>query len=210
MNHYELLCILSGKMTETEIGECEKNIETALKNVVSTLHYIHRLDRKKLAFPIDNHAYGYYVFAMFDAEPQTISRIDRELTLMNDILRHALTQKKSVSAPPIAEQKQSSFDALPSITDMPLGNLPLETIVAAEQQPAPVVEETVAEPIAAVEHSVQPLEKAPVEIKEESADEQQPAHDAAESVQQPKKKQEKLSYEELDKRLDEIINNDIF
>lgn len=214
MNHYELLCILSGKMTEAEMGECEKSIETMLKNAVSTLHYTHRLDRKKLAFPIDHHAYGYYLLAMFDAEPEAVSRIERELALMNDVLRHAVTQKKSVVPPPVAERKQSSFDALPSITEMP-ADMPLQQPVQAPQEDAVTkkIETVISEPVAAVTQAVQepsdilPLKKTEMpNVAQASAPSQTPE----ETVQQPKKKQEKLSYEELDKRLDEIINNDIF
>lgn len=200
MNHYELLCILSGKMTEVEMGECEKSIETMLKNAASELHYTHRLDRKKLAFPIDHHAYGYYLLAMFDAEPQTVSRIERELALMNDVLRHSVTQKKSITPPPVEERKQSSFDALPSIAEMP-ADIPVQQPIQAPQEPVAVIAQVAPTPL-----EVLPPEKTEVPDTTIAPTAQTPE----ETVQPPKKKQEKLSYEELDKRLDEIINNDIF
>lgn len=207
MNHYELLCIISGKMTELEISECEKSIENMLKSVVSTVHFAHHLDRKKLAFPIDHHAYGYYFLVVFDAEKQTISRIERELTLMNDVLRHSIAQKKSISSPPIAERKQA-FDALPSIEEMPSDIQPTQSpVIQAEVTVAP----NTPIPVEIKDPVITPIEK---KAPEESIAVQTPVESIEPAVENDstpqKKKQTKLSYEELDKRLDEIINNDIF
>jgi len=215
MNHYELLCIISGKIAETEIAGFEKTIENMLKNAVSTINYAYHLDRKKLAFPIDHHAYGYYFLAEFDAEPQTVSRIERELSLMNQVLRHAVTQKKTVGVPPITERKQT-FDALPSIADMPMDGAPIQHIKAPTASPIPpqaqVVESApelpIQQPVATPVESVGASEPLPIQV-EAPVEHATDAQKDEEPIQQ-KKKQEKLSYEELDKRLDEIINNDLF
>ena len=215
MNHYELLCIISGKIAETEIAGFEKTIENMLKNAVSTINYAYHLDRKKLAFPIDHHAYGYYFLAEFDAEPQTVSRIERELSLMNQVLRHAVTQKKTVGAPPIMERKQT-FDALPSIADIPMDGAPVQHIKTPAASPIPphvqIVESApelpIQQPVATPIELVATLEPLPVQA-EAPAKHATDAQKDEEPAQQ-KKKQEKLSYEELDKRLDEIINNDLF
>lgn len=219
MNHYELLCIISGQKAEAEIGGFEKTIEDMLKSIVSTVHFTHNLDRKKLAFPIDHHAYGYYFLAEFDADPQGIARIERELSLMNDVLRHAITQKKAVGAPPtIAQSSKQAFDALPSITDMPTEVAATPTpIVPTVQTPTQTTSTpVVSTPTPKEEVSAQPIPESipqePLTVKatvatvtEEKKEEKEEADGA-----QHKKKQTKLSYEELDKRLDEIINNDLF
>lgn len=201
MNHYELLCIISGKVAETEIGPIEKTIEDMLKKSTSAVHFAQHLDRKKLTYPIDHHTYGYYFLALFDAEPQTVSGIERELSLMNDVLRHTITQKKTVGAPPAVERKQA-FDDLPSLTEMPTDQStpkPIEIL----STPAPVIEAKPPTPVAP-----EPIQVAMPDTKQEAVNSEEAVEN--EPAAPHKKKQVKLSYEELDKKLDEIINNDLF
>ncbi len=210
MNHYELLCIISGKIAETEIGPIEKTIEDMLKKSTPTVHFVQHLDRKKLAYPIDHHTYGYYFLAFFDAEPSTVSMIDRALTLMNDVLRHTITQKQTVGAPPALERKQA-FDDLPSLAEMPTeqsDSKPVETpseptpVIVASKPPTP------SEPVIPAVPTPEPV---PEVVKVATPAVQETSESTAESESVPhKKKQVKLSYEELDKKLDEIINNDLF
>ncbi len=219
MSNYELLCILSGKIAETEVASFEKAIEDVLKNNASTVHFTHHLDRKKLAYPIDGHTYGYYFLAEFDAENEAVSTIKRELSLMNDVLRTSLAVKKQVGKPPVMERKQS-FDALPSmddgLTDMPLEQV--APVVAQVQTPTPSapVQPVQQKPVQP-ESSAQVEASAPVEVPQQTTSvstsptqEEVVEQEAVSSSSKDKKKQVKLSYEELDKKLDEIINNDIF
>ncbi len=211
MSNYELLCILSGKIAETEVASFEKTIEDILKNNASTVHFAHHLDRKKLAYPIDGHTYGYYFLAEFDAENDGISAVKRELSLMNEVLRVSLAAKKQVGKPPVMEKRQS-FDALPAMDDS-LADMPLEQVapvVAQSQTPsvlAQPVQQKPVEPEASISVEVpqQTMGISTTPTEEEVVEQEAVSHSSKD-----KKKQVKLSYEELDKKLDEIINNDIF
>ncbi|MEK7649162.1 MAG: 30S ribosomal protein S6, partial [Patescibacteria group bacterium] len=189
------------------------------KNNASTVHFAHHLDRKRLAYPIDTHTYGYYFLAEFEAEHTAISAIERELSLMNSVLRHSLAVKKTVGKPPVIERKQA-FDALPAMEEVQPESLSEQPIISHTQQTqpvsAPVLPETPVvessheiaqppetEPIPTVTLKTEPQEETPIKASE-------PEQSDAATAPKDRKKQTKLSYEELDKRLDEIINNDIF
>lgn len=198
MNHYELLCILSGKIAETDIAAVEKSIEELVKKNASIFHYAHHMERKRLAYPISHHNYGYYFVIEFDAEKSGTALINAELKLTADVLRHSIVTRATVGAPFTVERKQS-FDALPVLGDIeePLARPP-------RVQPSKSEDDAVAQAplmnveLLAKETKPKTEESTPVESVQ-----------ASESPKE-KKKQEKLSYEELDKKLDEIINNDLF
>lgn len=198
MNHYELLCILSGKIAETDIAAVEKSIEELVRKNASAFHYAHHMERKRLAYPINHHNYGYYFVVEFDAEKSGTAIINTELKLSADVLRHSIVVRATVGVPLTVERKQS-FDALPTFGDIeePLARSPRVQPSKRENDVVAQVPLMTAElPVKEVEPKVE--ESTPVESVR-----------ASESPKE-KKKQEKLSYEELDKKLDEIINNDLF
>ncbi len=138
---------------------------------------------------------------------------------MNSVLRHSLAVKKTVGKPPVIERKQA-FDALPAMEEVQPESLSEQPIISHTQQTqpvsAPVLPETPVvessheiaqppetEPIPTVTLKTEPQEETPIKASE-------PEQSDAATAPKDRKKQTKLSYEELDKRLDEIINNDIF
>lgn len=209
MNHYELLCILSGKIAETDIATVEKSIEDLVKKNASIIHYAHHMDRKRLAYPIEHHHYGYYFVIEFDADSTQTATIDAELKLTADVLRHSLVANAKPGSPPVIERKQS-FDVLPGLGDIeqpvvthPAIIMPSKNDVVATQHTPPSVQ------LKQIPVSDQPK----IDVAQTIAQIEQPLEKSEEKEAEPrkeKKRQEKLSYEELDKKLDEIINNDLF
>lgn len=55
----------------------------------------HHWGQRRLAFPIDNHSDGYYVFYEAKLDPTQIGEIERNMTYVEDILRHLVVRKES-------------------------------------------------------------------------------------------------------------------
>ncbi len=202
MNHYECLSIISGKYAETEVGPIIVSLEDCIKKHTSPIHYVQNLERRKLAYPINHNSYGYYILVEFDSEPGMLPNIDRELTLNNDIIRHIIVKRETVGKPkdldhvrereiekPNAAHKQAVSE-LDSLAPLNLDDgLSLDVPVGAPSMPL---------------HAN--IQKDEMLIPTESALESSEDETTKESS---KKKQSKVSYEDLDKKLDEILGNDI-
>lgn len=225
MNHYELLAIVSGRYADTEIESAFAKVEELLKKTSAQLHYRQNLDRKRLAYPIKSQVYGYYFLVEFDAEAPQLKKIDRELGLSQDILRHSIIRKKAVGKPKIFDTRssleQEAFgkgapkgvfgsvaDIVSGLTEesnsAPVASAPSAPVQTPEVQPFPAIEPIVT--VSPVEE-IQPAFA--VNAPREETTQEEERTDEAEKLSAKKKKDQKVSYEELDKKLDEILKNDI-
>lgn len=225
MNHYELLAIVSGRYADTEIESAFEKVEELLKKTSAQLHYRQNLDRKRLAYPIKGQVYGYYFLVEFDAEASQLKKIDRELGLSQDILRHSILRKKTVGKPKIFDSRssleQEAFGkgapkgVFGSVADIvgglaeesslaPAASTPSAPVQTPEVQPSPVIE-----PIVAVTPTEELQPAVAVSAPREETTQEEEAAGETEKLSAKKKKDQKVSYEELDKKLDEILKNDM-
>lgn len=70
---------VKGWLTQGESGAAEPQIE----------HWGHRA----LAFPIDKHTDGYYVYFEATIDPGRVAEIERNMQYVDDILRHLVVRK---------------------------------------------------------------------------------------------------------------------
>lgn len=205
-NHYELLVIVTGAISDAELEGVRVMLEELLKKHDSTIHYMHNLGRRKLAYSIKRQAHGTYLLCEFDAPGEHIKKLERALALTTELLRHCIVRRKKVGTPIPLERREEEAGPVrrtgaPRKTQdeellgkaAPLSDeetSPRETIAIAaapEETPAPVIPTPVL---------VLPKEEPPIEetsTPEEGA----------------KKKGKKASYEELDQKLNELLSDDI-
>jgi small subunit ribosomal protein S6 len=201
-NHYELLAIVTGSVSDTEIDGVRGNLEELLKKHTSAIHYMHNLGRRKLAYPIKHQGSGTYLLCEFDADGESIKKLERALALTTEILRHCIVRRQKVGSPVPLERREEEVRPGPrrvssvkkGMDEELLGAAPLEDVTSA---PMPVASSD--DPIPPV-----PAGAAPA-VKEEPAEEA-PASTAEE---ESKKKGKKASYEELDQKLNELLSDDI-
>jgi small subunit ribosomal protein S6 len=98
---YELLYIIPATVVETEVGDVETKISTLITKYGASVELTKRLGKLHLAYQIKNQRYGYYVAAVFTAEPTAVAKIEESLRISNDILRHMIT----LSEKTVEEQK---------------------------------------------------------------------------------------------------------
>lgn len=188
-NHYELLALVDGRIADTELEGFRASLEETLKKHVSPIHYMHNLGRRKLAYPIKHQGYGTYLLCEFDAEGETIKKLERALSLTTELLRHCIERRKIVGAPIELERREEERRIRAprrSQDEALLGKTPLN--------------EGVSTPLLARTESTPPPSVRDVPVVEE-----QPSPDE----ESPKKKDGKVSYEELDKKLNELLSDDI-
>ena len=94
---YELLYIIPATVVETEVGAVETKLAALITKYGATVELTKRLGKLHLAYQIDKQRYGYYVAVVFTAEGTTVAKIEENLRISNDILRHMIVKsEKSV------------------------------------------------------------------------------------------------------------------
>ncbi|MBU0597040.1 30S ribosomal protein S6 [Patescibacteria group bacterium] len=167
MNHYELLFILPGTLTESEVVPLVDKIKEVVTELEGTNVTVRDLGKNRLAYPIRHIRYGYFHLCRFEAEADKIKAIRNKIGLMSEPLR-ALIQS-------FDPEKQKEIK--------------LEHFTTAEKAQAPRPEEQPRKR-GDVSLNTVPVTKKPKEVKEVV----------------PKKK---VSLEEIDKQLDEILGGDM-
>jgi len=99
-NRYELLYIIPATLTDEEVGGVETKVATVFTKVGASVESTRRLGKFRLAYPIKSQRHGHYVMVLFTAEPATMAKLDENLRLQSDVLRHLI-----VSAEEGGEQK---------------------------------------------------------------------------------------------------------
>ncbi len=105
MNHYELLYIIPLKMESDVIDPTMEKVNSLLKQFGATITLQDNLGKRKLAYPIKQIRYGYYVLTEFDLTGEPLKKLERELTLAVDVLRYQIIKKKIKSQERLAEEK---------------------------------------------------------------------------------------------------------
>ncbi|PIV52167.1 30S ribosomal protein S6 [Candidatus Falkowbacteria bacterium CG_4_10_14_0_2_um_filter_36_22] len=105
ISHYELLYIISNEYTEKELNPIIEKVKNLIKDNEGNITYGEEWGKKRLAYPIKNSNFGYYNLLEFDLEGKKLSKIDRLLTMMKEVLRHQIVIKKKKTALEINKEK---------------------------------------------------------------------------------------------------------
>ena len=173
--NYELAYIISIKYLEADMQKVIDQITKVIKDNGGKIVKEEILGKQKLAYPINHIHQGTYVIVEFDIDGVNLKKIDTELTLMNEVLRHLIVKKKVKSAEEL-QQEEAIRERLRKEKEDELKQIEEETKTAVQKSEEESVEK---------------------EIKIKKTDKKED------------KKEEKVSLEDLDKKLDEILTDDI-
>ena len=87
---YELLYIIPATFTDEEVGTVETKVNALLTKYEGTVESTKRLGKMRFAYPIKNQRFGHYVLVMLKAEKSAIGKIETNLRITNEVLRHIL------------------------------------------------------------------------------------------------------------------------
>jgi small subunit ribosomal protein S6 len=187
MNHYELLYIVGSQYTDEEVTEVMKNVNDLIDKVFNKQGDEQKgkvvgekvLGKIRMAYPIKKIRHGTYVLSYIDASPASVADLDRELRLHDEVLRHTILTRPDGALDRTFEL--SSYVA-------PLSE---EGRAQRRERKTPRPSETIAS------RTVEQPTKIPVQ-------ELPPALVSTTSTEE-----KTMSMEELDKKLDKILEGDV-
>lgn len=212
MSRYELMFIISPKVKEADLRSSADQINKMIPGVGGKI--IEELDwgKKKLAYPIKNYRHGFYYVIYFDAEAAGVEKIQNSLKQNDDLLRYLLIKLEASAVKALSEQKKRALEHPEEAeSDSAEATRPAAKPTAAKTAPAhitpekPVLASTPIKP--AVPANAEPRPAAPAEVKLEKITPVKTEAKKETAVAQ--EKQEKAKLDELDKKLDEILDEDI-
>ena len=111
MKNYELLYIISNQYTEDEAKTIKEKIDGVIKSHDGVIGYENLMGKRKLAYPIDKIAHGYYILTEFELEDGTkLKEINDFLRLDKEILRAQIIAKKKITPEEIEQQKKQETE----------------------------------------------------------------------------------------------------
>lgn len=165
--HYELLYIVPIKFLDDELQKIVAGINGSINGLNGTITREDNLGKLRLAYPIKNVFQGSYVVVEFDMSPENEKKLNAQLALMPEVLRHMLVKKRVKSEKEI-KREQRIQDGMRKEKETELSAIQARektAVTKAEEQPV-------------------------AERKEKAPD-------------------KRASLEDLDKKLDEILTDDI-
>lgn len=93
MHPYDLLYIIPAVMTDSEAETVAAKVTEMIKATGAAITRTENLGKLKLAYPIKHQKYGFYMLTQFDAEPGTVAKLENDLRLNENVLRHQLTTR---------------------------------------------------------------------------------------------------------------------
>lgn len=103
--HYELLFIVPNKYTEEELKPVLTKVRGIVEKNGGKITYGEEWGNKKMTYRIKGFTHGYYNLFEFDLEGNTSEKINRELRMSNEVLRHMIVAKKARTEEEIKAEK---------------------------------------------------------------------------------------------------------
>lgn len=104
--HYEALFIIPNKFTDDEAKTLMEKVGQVITDNGGAITHSEYWGKKKLAYEIKHNAYAYYGLFEFDLEGKLLAKIDQNLRLSTDVLRHQIIVKKTKSSEEIAKAQK--------------------------------------------------------------------------------------------------------
>ncbi len=135
---YEIGFILNPEVSEEQTRTILERIEQIVARYDGQVIKVNQWGRRRLAYPIEHHRDGFYVFIDTILTPETVSELDRTLKVSEEVLRHLIKKRD-----PKAVQKEREARAAAAAAPAP--TVAEAEVRPEEETPAPAEEET-AEP----------------------------------------------------------------
>ncbi len=87
---YELGFIFTPEVNEEQTRAMLERIEQIVTNYGGQIMRVNQWGRRRLAYPIEHHRDGFYVFIDMILTPETVSELDRTLKVSEEVIRHLI------------------------------------------------------------------------------------------------------------------------
>ncbi len=192
MKYYEILFVLPGTLSEDEVTPEVDKVKKALETSGASDISIEDKGKSRLAYPMKHIRYGYFQLGSFQAEPSVLPKINAELKLLSGLLRTVI---RKVDSPEAA--KIDNITAISDVTVRDRGGRSRDTEgkESASAESSGAVKETETAEAAARKMDAPKKDEAKEEKKE--------------TKEEKSSKAEGVKMEDIDKKLDELLETDI-
>ena len=90
---YEIGFILNPEVSEEQTRAILERIEQIVARYDGQVMKVNQWGRRRLAYPIQHHRDGFYVFIDSILTPETVSELDRTLKVSEEVLRHLIKKR---------------------------------------------------------------------------------------------------------------------
>jgi small subunit ribosomal protein S6 len=104
--HYELLYIVPNKYTEDDLVRIKTGVEKMIEANAGKITFREDWGKKKFCYPINHGRFGYYTLVEFDMESSKIEKVNTELRMDNEILRHMIVNRPAKTPEQIEAEKK--------------------------------------------------------------------------------------------------------
>ena len=165
---YELGFILNPEVSEEQSNSILERIQQIVTNHDGQVVRINQWGRRRLAYPIAHQRDGFYVFFDMILTPETVSELDRNLKVTEEVLRHIIIRRDPKAAQKEREEREARAAAQAAAAAQAGNAIPGgETPVAEDAEEVPADSEAEA-PITL---SPEEMEYIPPAIEEEETNE---------------------------------------
>lgn len=197
MQNYELLFILPGTLSDEETAPLVEKVKGIVEKNNGKEYSLEVMDKKRLAYPIKQIRYGYFYLAFFQAESKEVEQMQKELRLITELLR-VLVQKYD---PKTQTMRKIDFGLTPTFVSPGMEGEAVPSMPTYSEHVNPVDYNAPSAPIApTLATEAVPSVESPVVTTEDTP--------VVPSVP-VKKADKKISLDEIDKKLDEILDIDL-
>lgn len=200
MKHYELTYVVPVKFAGDELEKVQEKIRNIIKKEGGEIDYEEDLGKKKLAYQIQHNSQGFYIVNEFDLDPSKLSGIENKIVLTAEIIRHLVVAKDKMNAEErkVQKIKVEGKNGLEKKSDMS-DQFNIENQLDSQDK-----KEAKSDNVVVKEKVVEPIE-----VEEVISSKKEVAEKKSE-IKKSKKEDNKVNLEDLDKKLDEIIDSNLF
>jgi len=90
---YELGFILTPEVNEEQTRAILERIEQIVNTHGGKIMQVNQWGRRRLAYPIQHHRDGFYVFVDMVLTPETVNELDRTLKVSEEVIRHLIKRR---------------------------------------------------------------------------------------------------------------------
>lgn len=94
MNQYEVLYILQNDLSEERKLEMIEKIGSIIEKLSGNVKNVDKWGTRRYAYPINDKNEGYYVLMNFEAAPDVPQEFERQMRIMEEVVRFMLTRKE--------------------------------------------------------------------------------------------------------------------
>jgi small subunit ribosomal protein S6 len=166
---YELGFILNPEVSEEQTSAILERIEKIVNNYDGQVVKVNQWGRRRLAYPIEHHRDGYYVFIDMILTPETVLELDRTLKVSEEVMRHLVKRRD-----PKAVQKEREEREARAATQTQASTTAEPEAAVEAQEPVELVAEPEEEMLVDEEEPIvlspEEIEYVPPAIEEETAE----------------------------------------